>query len=58
MKPESLILMTKLIMFTAHFMMLMVDFTQAMVMVVVIVISFTIYQNFAKKIHCLEILLV
>ena len=30
-------------------MMLMADFTIDMVMVVVIVIYFTIYQNFAKK---------
>ena len=42
----------------AHFMTRMVDFTQDMVMVVVIAIYFTTCQNFAKKIHCLEISLV
>ena len=46
------------VMITAHFMMLMVDFIQDIDVVVVIVIYFTICQNFAKKIHCLEILLV
>ena len=45
------------VMFTAHFMMLMADFTIDMVKVVVIVIYFTINQNFAKKIHCLVMLL-
>ena len=44
-------------MITAHFMTRMFDFTQDMVMVVVIVIYFTTCQIFAKKIHCLEILL-
>ena len=36
-------------MFTAHFMMLMANFTIDMAMVVDIVIYFTIYQIFAKK---------